>query len=297
MDGGVMTGQQVATLTPAQTLAATVRSKDFLGQVEQALPGGLLPERFVRAAATAINQNPDIATCERGSVFTSLLRCAQDGLLPDGREAALVKFKDKAQYMPMIGGFRKIAAESGWAIDTQVVYANDEFDYRLGLEPGLIHKPPSLGGERGAAIGAYAVCTHSDGRKQVEVMGRSEIEKVRKISRSKDKPESPWQQWPERMWEKTVGRRAFAKLPLGGRDEERIKRVLEASDDEYELTPAEHPVAASLTPALPVQDGPDDSPIEGEVVEEQAVDEAGQTSFAEMAERAQRTGRGGKAAS
>jgi recombination protein RecT len=42
-----------------------------------------------------------------------IVRLAQDGLLPDGREAAIVKFGNKAQAMPMIAGILKKIRQSG----------------------------------------------------------------------------------------------------------------------------------------------------------------------------------------
>src|SRR5207237_7307297 len=138
---------------------------------------------------------------------------------------ALVMFGQKAVYMPMIGGFRKIAAEHGWKLRTAVVYANDRFDFELGMEPKLVHVPVRPGKERGEKIAAYAVGTHREHGTEIEVMYADDVEKVRQVSRSKDS--GPWRDWPERMWEKTAGRRLFAKLPLGERDQERIRRVLD----------------------------------------------------------------------
>jgi hypothetical protein len=41
------------------------------------------------------------------------VKLAQDGLLPDGREAAVVMFGNKAQAMPMIAGILKKVRQSG----------------------------------------------------------------------------------------------------------------------------------------------------------------------------------------
>lgn len=218
---------EIATRTPLQEVIAQVRGDDFRGQIESALPGNVTPDRFVRVTMTALRENPDVLAADRSTLFSSLIKCAQDGLLPDAREAALVVFKGKVVYMPMIGGFRKIAAEHGWSIRTQVVYANDDFEYELGLEPKLIHRPARFQSDRGDLVGAYAVATHKDGRKEVEVLDAVDVEKVRATSRAKDS--GPWRDWTERMWEKSAGRRLFAKLPLGERDQELIARVLEAS--------------------------------------------------------------------
>lgn len=205
-----------------------VRSPDFTEQVKAALPEGVSPRRFVRTAVTALLENPSLVDLERASVFAALMKSAADGLLPDGREAALVPFKGKAVYIPMIGGFRKIAAEHGWSIRSAVVYEADAFEFELGLEPKLIHRPARPGVERGSMIAAYAVGVASGRPPEFEVMVAEEIQKVRKGSRAADS--GPWVDWPERMWEKTVGRRLFAKLPLGERDQDRIRRVLDVDE-------------------------------------------------------------------
>ncbi len=217
----------IATRTPAQELVAQVRSDGFQEQVAMALPDHVAPRRFVRAAVTMLMQSPEIAACEPNSIYQSLIQAATDGLLPNGKEAAIVKFGDKAVYLAMIAGLRKIAADHGWSLRTDVIYGNDDFDYELGLEPTIRHKPARLGTERGAAIGAYAVAAHKDGRKLVEVLTADEIAKVRSVSRSKDR--GPWADWTDEMWKKTAGRRLFKRLPLG--DSDLIDRVIAASDD------------------------------------------------------------------
>ena len=144
--------------TPAQALVRVVQRDDFRGEIAKALPDGVSVDRFQRAAVTALLQSEAIAEADFGSICQSLIRCAQDGLLPDGREAALVVYNTKtkvdgrdvwtkkAQYLPMIFGLRRIAAEYGWTMDTRVVYEADEFDYELGMEPRIVHRPARPGG-------------------------------------------------------------------------------------------------------------------------------------------------------
>lgn len=215
---------EIVQRNPHQELVARVRSDAFKQQIEAALPGNVTPARFVRATVTALMQNPDLVECEPDSLFSSLIKCGQDGLLPDGREAAIVKYKGKAQYLPMIGGFRKVAGEQGWTIRTQVVFANDEFEVELGIDQALRHVPAR--GDRGQRIAAYAVGAHGDGRREVEVMYQEDIERAKKVAQTT----RVWDQWTDRMWEKTVGKRLFAKLPLG--DRERVTRMLEADPAE-----------------------------------------------------------------
>lgn len=269
-------GTEVAIRHPLEVIA----SDEFKAKVANALPDRREVERFTRVALTALQITPDLMRpganasfdqikAHQSSLLNSLLRCAQDGLLPDGREAALVMFGDTVQYMPMVTGLRKRAAEFGISIAAHVVCANDTFDYELGFEPTVSHKPPSLDKERGNPIGAYAVATDSQGRKYLEVMSRGEIEKVRAVSRAKSS--GPWNQWWEEMARKTVARRLFKSLPL---HEEGIASLLEAVDAEFDHGTAEQAVDRGLGYVGPPADdsGPDDRVDGHEVIDVEAVD-------------------------
>ncbi len=61
------------------------------------LPSHIPVERFKRTIITALNLNPDLRKADRGSLFNAAVKCAHDGLYPDGREAALVVYKTKAK--------------------------------------------------------------------------------------------------------------------------------------------------------------------------------------------------------
>lgn len=248
----------------SRELVRSVRSTDFQAQAALALPENVPPRRFVRATLTALMANPDLALSDHSSVLNALMRSAQDGLMPDGYEAALVLYKGKAQYLPMIGGLRKIAAEHGWSLSTTVVYANDAFDFELGLDERLEHRPAR--GNRGDMVAAYAVGRHRDGRRMFEVMQADEIAKVRKSSRAADR--GPWVDWTERMWEKTVGRKLFKRLPLDPNDK-RVARLiavdeLEPGDAAARLYgPPAHAVAPASPPAEPPRELEAGSPAPG----------------------------------
>lgn len=222
-------GTQIAERTPQQELVSQVRSEEFMQQVALALPETVPPRRFVRATITAVNQNPDLADpekCNVGTVFTALLRAAQDGLLPDGREAAIAIYKGKAQYLPMIGGYRKIAGDHGWQIVARVVYEADEFEYEEGLKPKLRHVRARPGVDRGERIAAYATARHISGQVAAPVvMYADEIAK----RQAKAQTQNVWNEWPDRMWEKTVGKALFKELPIGDLDP-RVARVIAAGE-------------------------------------------------------------------
>ena len=231
-----MTGQELEPRQdPTMDLVRQIRGDVVRSQIEAALPEGVGVERFVRATATAFMTNPDVARWDRGSVFNALLRSAGMGLIPDGQEAALVPYKGKAQLIPMIGGYQKIAAEYGWTMRARVVYEADEFRYTEGIRSQLDHVPARPGVARGDMVAVYALAQHRDGRiAGPVVMYAEDVEKAKNASASANKADSPWKHWPERMWQKTAGRRLFKELPLAEADRERIDRVLAA-----ELEPGE----------------------------------------------------------
>ena len=208
-------------------------------QFKAALPAHIPAERFGRVVMTALQNNPDLVLkCDRRSLWNAAMRAAQDGLLPDGRDGAIVPFKGKAQWMPMIGGIRKKARNSGeiatW--ETACVYENDEFVFELGDAPFIRHRPAL--GDRGKIIAAYSVAKLKDGSLSREVMSIDEIEGVRGKSRAEN---GPWNDpifYPE-MVRKVVARRHSKSLPMSSDLDDLIRR----DDDLYDLASAREAIA------------------------------------------------------
>lgn len=273
----------LAQRDPIEEVREYIVSADFGQQLAQALPPTVTLDRFTAVTLTAIQQNPELITADRKSLFNSVLKCAADGLIPDGREAALVIFtvkgEKKCQYMPMVDGLRKQAAKHGFRLSATAVHEHDEFDYELGLEPRLTHKPAKLGTPRGELIGAYATVTDEQGRHVLppEVMGKDEIDKVRAVSKTGKSEYGPWANWYEQMARKTVARRAFKQIPLAQLDDA-SRRILEASDSESDfgepdrMSVEEANLNASLmTGTTPADSGPVDT-IDGEASELDDID-------------------------
>lgn len=203
-------------IQPVHQVKQALSSPGVTEQFRNSLPRHIDPEKFKAAILTAINLNPQLAraaTTDMKSLLVAASRAAQDGLMPDGRDAAFVVFGTAVQYMPMIGGILRKIRNSGElaSIDAQVVYENDDFDYALGDEPYIKHKP-ILRGERGEPIAVYATATLKDGSRYREVMTVSEVERVRAVSRSAKN--GPWVQWWSEMARKTAIRRLAKRLPM-----------------------------------------------------------------------------------
>jgi recombination protein RecT len=183
-------------------------------QLKMALPSHVSVDKFHRVTMTAIQSTPALLDADRRSLFGAITKAAQDGLLPDGREGALVMFGKQVQWMPMVAGILKKVRQSGElvSIAAHVVYEADDFIYRLGDDESIEHCPPALDKPRGNPIGVYAVATLTSGAKVREVMSKEQIEKVRKVSRASGN--GPWVQWWEEMARKTVIRRLSKRLPM-----------------------------------------------------------------------------------
>lgn len=179
------------------------------------LPAHIESKKFVRTAKNAIQSNPDLLKADRRSLFMSCQQAAQDGLIIDGREAALVMFKNQCQYMPMVAGVLKKVRNSGQisTITAEVVYDNDQFSYKINNGvPNLSHEP-NVFGERGKPRGVYATAVLKDGGVMTEVMSLEDINKVKSVSRGANSSYSPWNKWWDQMACKSVLRRLCKKLP------------------------------------------------------------------------------------
>lgn len=276
---------QVKQLAPIDALKKDIQLMS--DQFGKALPSHIPAERFVRVIMTAVSQNPDVALANRQSFMSAAMKCAQDGLVPDGREAALVHYKMKSgevsvSYQPMVSGIIKRARNSGeignWS--TQVVKTNDEFDFELGDNEFMRHKPALS--KRGDVMGAYSIVTLKDGTKSREWMNIEEINAIR--ARSKSGDYGPWKSDFDEMCKKTVIKRHSKRLPMSTDLEEFLhqdddiidvgdKPVVTHPQPQMEQAPAkevkksraEAIVAQSASEVLPAPEpqpiGPADVPI------------------------------------
>lgn len=195
------------------------------GQFGVALPSHIKPEKFQRVVLTVVQSNPDLMAADRQSLFDSCIKCASDGLIPDGREAALTVFNTKVkvngqdkwikkvQYIPMFTGIQKRVRNSGLidSIKAHVIYENDEFMWTQGFNEIIEHKP-LFPGDRGKPVGAFALAEFKDGSKQFEVMDVNAINKIKDASKSGKF--GPWVDWWDEMARKSVFKRLAKWLPL-----------------------------------------------------------------------------------
>jgi recombination protein RecT len=255
---------------------------DLIERKELALPSNVSEDAFRNAAIIAVQDNPTILSCDPQSVFKSIRTLAAAGLVPDGREAALVPFYTKegrkCQAMPMVFGLIKMVRRSGEVSDIRahIVYQNEvdqgRFEYVVGDSESLRHEP-ILFGEKGPAVAAYAIANLKDGGIVREFMDLDQIEKVRRASSAqkiKDQggkyvtaatPIGIWADWWDEMVKKSVIRRLCKRLDMSSED---MRRVMVEQDEMLpprDITPKEPGGFAKLAQKARGAD-----PVTGEVM-------------------------------
>jgi recombination protein RecT len=209
-------------------------------QFDAVLTGsGITQDKFMRIVATAVAQDQDkggkLLTCSLKSIFAAAMKAAEDGLLPDGHEGALVPYYDtkhremRAVWVPMIHGLRKKIFQSGEVIgfDAILVHPEDDFYHQEGAHPRLEHVQRGDGGRERPITHVYTRATFRNGYVNFHVMNIKEVEQIRDHW-SKAKEFGPWadpMSYPE-MVKKTCARQHSKTLPMSA-DVQRVFRRID----------------------------------------------------------------------
>lgn len=247
------------------------------GKFVAALPKHIPVDRFKRVVLTAINLNPDLLNADRRSLFNSASRAASDGLLPDGREGALVIFKDNktgkemCQWMPMVFGILKKLRQSAEiaAISARCVYKNEveqgRFSFNISDGEEHLTHDPILFGDRGPVVGVYAVAKFKDGTVQHEPLTMEDINKIRAVSRTGKSEYGPWSKWFDEMCRKSAIRRLSKYLPVSAEDLRTLDRDFESEADQIRGEVRAEP--QSIVSAAAALAGPTTIDVGGEIAD------------------------------
>src|SRR5688572_24112721 len=145
-----MSTEKAQTRSALDDLRSTLEKMG--GQFKAVMPTQAHVDRFIRVVMTAVQGNPQLLEAERQSFYASCMKCAQDGLMPDGKQAVLKIYNVKVgdgwgkavQYEPMTDGLMQKLRNSNEIIGApkvHVVYEGDEFTYELGDNERIVHKP------------------------------------------------------------------------------------------------------------------------------------------------------------
>lgn len=214
----------------AETAAAKVQDQQYTmqdyirrmsGEIAKALPSVITPERFTRITLSALSSDPKLASTTPKSFLAAMMTAAQLGVEPNTPlgQAYLLPYYNKGvlecQFQLGYKGLLDLAYRSGEisVIQAHTVHEKDEFEYELGLEAKLRHKPAMK--DRGEPVAFYAVFKTKDGGYGFEVMSVDDVRAhAKKYSKSFASTYSPWSTNFEEMGKKTVLKRVLKYAPL-----------------------------------------------------------------------------------
>lgn len=141
-------------LTPEQMAKASADFYEWLedpktvADLRVVLPDNVDPHVFIQTAKTAVLMKPQLLREDlRQSLLVSIMKAARQGLLPDGKQGALVPRYDtettsyQIAWQPMVWGIVKLGRETG-AIKTiraVIVFQGEEFAIIQGEEDLIEH--------------------------------------------------------------------------------------------------------------------------------------------------------------
>lgn len=190
-------------------------------EIKKALPEVITPERFTRMALSALNTTPKLKECTQISFLAALMNAAQLGLEPNTPlgQAYLIPFSNKGtmecQFQIGYKGLIDLSYRNPQMqiISAQVVYENDDFEYELGLNPKLVHRPVLK--ERGEVKLFYGLFKLTNAGYGLEVMSKEDMDTYAKeYSKAFDSSFSPWKSNYIGMAKKTVIKQALKYAPI-----------------------------------------------------------------------------------
>lgn len=241
----------------AQQFGQSIRAPSMQAQIKAALPAGVSLDRFTATTQTAINHNPDLLKADRQSLYNAIVKCAADGLLPDGNDAVLniyntntgtrdkPQWTKKVQYQRMVGGLLKQFTGAGILAYAVSVYANDKFEFWNDNDGQHVKHVPVTFGDRGQMVGVFAAAKLPNGLSIVEPLNLDDIEKVRASSKSADGDNAPWKVWYDRMAQKSALHRLRKRVAIV---DEKAAASLGKIDDEFDQDTGEIPEPTDVTP-------------------------------------------------
>lgn len=177
----VATGQAVESKNPVAAFSGFLDR--FKPQMALALPKHLNPDRMARLAVTAFSGSEKLQQCDPKTIVASIMNASVMGLEigVDG-QGYLVPYGKTCTFVPGWKGLTDLVNRSGRAtVWTGAVFEGDEFDYQMGDNPFVRHRP---GDEDDPAKITHVYAIGKVNGQQVPVI---EVWTIRKIWKHRDK--------------------------------------------------------------------------------------------------------------
>lgn len=238
------------TVQPTQTVTAAVekRNSGAAAVVDEAtgwfgaiLPSHVDPRAFVGMAKAYLKKNPDLAQRadrDPGGFMVALSECARLGLAP-GDTFHIIPFNDKdtggTAWTPVVDYTGEIEliyrAGAVSSVKAEIVRQGDAFEFSPDMDKP-VHRIDWFGADRGDMVGVYAYAVMKDGStSRVVVMSKAEVMKVKAVSKTSGRGDSPWKNWEDRMWLKTAIHQLSKWVPTSAEyRREQLRAAVEADN-------------------------------------------------------------------
>ena len=199
-------GKSVAVRPQYETIAMSAKEA-FLSVADEKTWN-----REIIFALQIIRGNEALQKCDMTSIKNAVVNIALTGatLNPALAQAFLIPRKGKCCLDFSYRGLCKLAVDSDsvYDIDASAVFEGDEFDYEMGLNPYLKHRP-KMSGSKGDVVAAYAIATLHHGIKKFVVLDKEKIERAKKSSQTAN----VWKEHYDEMAKKTAVKLLYKMLP------------------------------------------------------------------------------------
>lgn len=146
---------------------------------------GIRPAQFVQIMLTEVKKSPKMLEAYQqnpSSLFASILHCAEIGLSPSQEVGEFFFIPFKGFIKPVIG-YKGLCTlilrnQNVKVIYAETVHRGDYFDWELGLEPKLVHKPNTLVRNSSTLTYVYAIAKLTNGENVFKVMSVQEIRAI-----------------------------------------------------------------------------------------------------------------------
>ena len=215
--------------TENKELSPFAHAKGMVGKYAQGMIDDKRAQQFMTTMTLMARRDDNFAQCTPDSIIASMVACVALDIMPNTPEqlAYIIPYNNKrtgkkdAQFQIGYKGMVELAYRSGQikAINSELVFPEDEFEILLGTERVLHHKPDfTIDRTKAENIThVYATAKLSNGENVFEVMSLSELKKIKDSAQAKSTL-SPWNTWEESMIKKTAVKRLLKLLPQSSTD-------------------------------------------------------------------------------
>lgn len=203
------------SVSPVDSFSLSIESMG--SKLQACLPKHIPYDRFIRSVYTLIRTTPKLLECDRDSLLAQILLSAQLGLdlEPTLGLAYIIPRGGFAQFQFGYQGFIDLMYRSGEIADisSEIIYKNDQYDYKLGSNRRLDHIP-TLDKDRSEVLAVYLIIKFkSHSHDHIAVMTKKEVDRIRDHY-SKTADNGPWLTAWDEMAKKTLLRREKKWIPM-----------------------------------------------------------------------------------